>query len=463
MSYTFRGEALPAKTSTEYVNLESRRVIKDLKKKGFVFLDVATLRGGSGGPFVTGSSAIIREFLEENKLAPSIAHSVTSPGTGGASITAGSAGFILPPPPAATPGVAAGALLPSTVTNIFYPPQQLPPAINIPSQFGKEPQPVQPRLVSTPAPMPAAAIRGPLPLPPTGAGISAQIQNLILQSMQQGAKIVGASCVVGSAGSAIITPAAVGAAVKVKDDDDTEIDKIPEDVIDNLCHFHLSGLKGRGRVTRIIDADTIEMVIRVPLVGLTQKVEAEGRGRARRLKAAAYTTSMDASFYAKFSCRLRGIDFAEHDTAQGMLAIKLMADLYIKYNNRVYYTTGKFDKYGRLLVDLYADKARSISINMYYDRRVFGDFGHIVESYFGKTKSDYMKNLQKVPPNLVQQYRDYVGKITESTFPASAILAPESAKRGKGCAVDTPGTQSAECKEEEEIDFEHGSVPHSDV
>lgn len=188
--------------------------------------------------------------------------------------------------------------------------------------------------------------------------------------------------------------------------------------MDDLGIFHLSGLSGQSEVVRVIDGDTVEMLIYIPLKDLTRKIEYRGRGKARSLKSAASVSSnsTDAGFHAKFICRLAGVDFAEHNTEQGCLGTKLMTDLYAKQNNLVYFKTGKFDKYGRLLIELFFDQDCTRSINRNYAGKTFDRYGCIAESYSGSTKSGYMKTLPKLSLKDIKACKLKMATVSETDF-----------------------------------------------
>lgn len=238
------------------------------------------------------------------------------------------------------------------------------------------------------------------------------------------------------------------------------VNDVSDEVLASLSIFHISGLEGLGRITRILDGDTVEMLLHVPLASLCKKVEssrvnpslaassklqegvlrttdslllkrpdqaageATGSGYNKIYKAAAYTKDTEAGFFTLFSCRLSGIDFAEHDTVQGILGKKLMTDLYARSDNRVYYRSSTFDKFGRLLVTLYSDPYFRDCINTAFDGYSHPEYGKFLESYGGATKSDYMKNLVKLPLDLQKQWSTYFTGI-EPIYPPKRMFFTE--------------------------------------
>jgi endonuclease YncB( thermonuclease family) len=159
-----------------------------------------------------------------------------------------------------------------------------------------------------------------------------------------------------------------------------------------MCEFSLSGLVGKGRVTRVIDGDTIEMLLYVPLNNLCRK-RPSGRDKVARSPIHTKTDVSQIGFHTLVRCRLLGVDTAEKCTKLGKEAANYVEKLYATYNYRVFYRTYKFDKYGRLLVNLYRNEKMGDSDLL--NSQIIRDIPHAAEKYNGGTKSDYMKNLVK--------------------------------------------------------------------
>ncbi len=444
MSYTFRGQALPPKSATTFVNLASKREITDLKKKGFVFLDVATTRGATGGPFVCGEPSVVQEFLTENKLVmPSgtvLAPASPAPKPRG---KAGSgAQALLPPnlaqalpiqglrPPSSPLPPRAGLvglppLLPSMGGALPGLPVPLPPSgLPMPIPLQGPPLPLMPgRAIPRGVGLPPALGGGlpgiglPTGLPPPSGGLpllpSGGLPGLpppsrlpptpaitldALPPLPPLKEAEGGFCALGQAGSAVFVPTGAG------------IRDIPKDAFHNLCNFHIGGLEGEGYVVETLDGDTYRMTIEVPLQGLTVAQPQKRRGKKIEMQAAAFTRNVDATFYSLFDCRANGIDYAEiaHSkpgTYQGVIGKLLMAELFASLGGYVYYRTGHMDKYGRLLVELYADPEYKVSLNKrYLDYEWHGPEGFdfpegqrvLVLSYDGGAKNEaYMEALPK--------------------------------------------------------------------
>lgn len=195
-----------------------------------------------------------------------------------------------------------------------------------------------------------------------------------------------------------------------------DISTIPDDLLESLCPFNLAGLRTKCKVINVLDGDTFYIALFVPLkflytpkyyqheskAGQERKsvTEEKHETTAHMKQTVLLKTSKPSSkkiteggLYMVFDCRLLGYDSAEHDTAQGKLATKLTIELFKKYNNILYVQCGYFDKYGRLLVDLYSDSLYKNYLNDYLYKHPDPVLGVLALPYSGATKSEYMKNL----------------------------------------------------------------------
>lgn len=169
-----------------------------------------------------------------------------------------------------------------------------------------------------------------------------------------------------------------------------EIAKISNEILDKISVFSLSGIEGEAKIIRVIDGDTVEVALFVQLEDLCK---ARPVGKKKLLQSPIFTLNREAIFLTKVKCRLNGIDTAEKNTAQGKKAKELMELQYTSLNNIVYLVASGFDKYGRLLVDLYTNSKKMVLINNHLINYVDPHLGKLAEPYFGGTKSEYMKRL----------------------------------------------------------------------
>lgn len=176
----------------------------------------------------------------------------------------------------------------------------------------------------------------------------------------------------------------------------SDIESVPLDVINNMCEFNFIDISGKGRIVEVIDGDTVRL-----LAGIDIDLMSKGRyvkdGRQSKvpkiLKYPLITTKDAPHIFIILKARLNGIDAAEHDTYQGQYVKDEMTRLFASLGNIVYFTLRKPDKYGRTLVDLYAEPEHTTYLNYHLLNKDVPNLGICVEPYSGGTKSDYMKSL----------------------------------------------------------------------
>jgi hypothetical protein len=168
---------------------------------------------------------------------------------------------------------------------------------------------------------------------------------------------------------------------------------IPDEVIDNMCNFHLNGLTGKAKIRHIIDGDTYDLFMYIPLSNLsvTQKVI---KYKKEYEVTPILTQNDDAGFFGLFRCRSFGYDSAEKITERGQVAKQVFIQKLesLQPPNVVYYKAGGYDKYGRLLVELFEDASMHISINQYMVNYRDPKWGNITLEYSGGTKDQKFKS-----------------------------------------------------------------------
>ena len=164
-----------------------------------------------------------------------------------------------------------------------------------------------------------------------------------------------------------------------------------------LCCFSFENLCGPGEIRRVIDGDTYEIDVFIPLMELTKKIT-YGREREAR-KRAHFNLPFDPKlgFYTTLTCRINGVDAAESDTVEGQLATKLMIQYFKSLKNQIYYRIShKADKCGRTLMDLYSDPQMKVKCMDHLLTLKTEDGRPIAMPYDGGTKSKEMTSLPKV-------------------------------------------------------------------
>jgi endonuclease YncB( thermonuclease family) len=209
-----------------------------------------------------------------------------------------------------------------------------------------------------------------------------QLKPLPLQDEEQGLGAVPYSdtCLLNKSGKVLFTPNSVNP------------EDIPDEIIDKMCNFHLTGLSGKGKIRHIIDGDTYDLFMYVPLSNLSvsQKVI---KYRKEYEVIPILTQNDNAGFFGLFRCRAFGYDSAEKITERGQVAKKVLTDKLASLSppNVVWYRAGGFDKYGRLLVELFEDANRTKSINMYMVNYRDPRWGAVSLEYGGGTKDESFK------------------------------------------------------------------------
>jgi len=177
---------------------------------------------------------------------------------------------------------------------------------------------------------------------------------------------------------------------------------LDNEIKNNLCPFIISNFEGLCEMRRIIDGDTYELLIYLSLETLSKEVM-----DSRKIKHPIYTENTEAGFYTIITCRVNGIDVAEHDTYHGKYAIEQF-ETRMKQNKNILYgrthiNIGKngqklqdsSEKWGRILLDLYFDSEYKNNINDFFiNLRYNGE--KLALPYDGKAKDPYLKNLPKI-------------------------------------------------------------------
>lgn len=152
-----------------------------------------------------------------------------------------------------------------------------------------------------------------------------------------------------------------------------------EDVdIDDMDVFRLYNLKTRGRIVKVIDGDTFDILLELNDQLLSEKV------KMKRKQFHIVKTKDQFTFFSIFKCRLYGIDAAEKNTEMGE-RIKIFMTKYFDENAFVDVECIGADKYGRILVSLKAGPDKKDVKEMLLS----SDFGveNGVVSYFGGRKT----------------------------------------------------------------------------
>lgn len=178
--------------------------------------------------------------------------------------------------------------------------------------------------------------------------------------------------------------------------------------VDNppLFDFSLSRIYVEGVVVYVVDGDTVDVEVTIPLSALTKThyitSTVDGSVRARPytfLK----TDNPETKITIRVRCRLMGVDTAEKDTDKGKLAKRLAEEFYAETNNVVWCSfLGKGSR-GRALTEFYSNYDDTTSINERLLNYADPELGKITTYYDGKTERkrvNFDNNDQEINPFL---------------------------------------------------------------
>lgn len=174
----------------------------------------------------------------------------------------------------------------------------------------------------------------------------------------------------------------------------SNIQDLTNEQIENLPIFSFDGLNTIAKIIRIIDGDTVDMAFYVPYVFLSKK------GYIFR------KDDNENGFYTRVRCRLEGLDAAEHNTHEGIIASLYLEKILKPNKNYVWIQCRNADKYGRLLVNIYLDSNYINCINIMMCNYEHSEYGKVCKKYDGTTKSDDFKKLTKLTPKEQKEFRD---------------------------------------------------------
>ena len=166
-----------------------------------------------------------------------------------------------------------------------------------------------------------------------------------------------------------------------------DIDQLNDEDLKAVNEFSFDRLFCKAKVDKVIDGDTVDLFIYIPLSMLTNKYA------ARKNKDVCYMANVlsnsvndDVKMLFKLRCRLFGIDTADIDKNKKLRGKEYLESLVQKLNNIVYCHFRGREFHGRELVELYTDANREHSICqqiLEYDDPVYSKLAY---KYYGGTK-----------------------------------------------------------------------------
>lgn len=180
----------------------------------------------------------------------------------------------------------------------------------------------------------------------------------------------------------------------------TDVEDIPRDHLDQMCEFTLAGLQLKAKVLHVVDGDTLDLAFFVPMPYLNApRQETPTRSRTFRTVRSAIGFAEDRGFFTRMRVRLAEIDTAEKKTNKGRIAKRLLENRLIRLNGIVYANFLKFEKYGRLLADIFEDEARTRNITQPLLEYRHPMLGAVAVPYHGGTKPPWPVTPPRYQPD----------------------------------------------------------------
>ena len=169
--------------------------------------------------------------------------------------------------------------------------------------------------------------------------------------------------------------------------DITDIEHLSEECLESLNMFSFERICCKGRISKVVDGDTVDVFIMVPLKQLSEKCLSRCGGSISEKCNILYNNSDNENkMVVKLRCRLFGIDTADEDKKKKDAGTQYLTSLLNECNNVVYCKFLGKELHGRELAELYIDSGYQNSIckqMLSYDDPIYGKLAY---PYFGGTK-----------------------------------------------------------------------------
>jgi endonuclease YncB( thermonuclease family) len=144
---------------------------------------------------------------------------------------------------------------------------------------------------------------------------------------------------------------------------------ITKEEINNMDLFSFNGMFVKGRVAKVIDGDTLRVIVHIPLKKLMNKY---------------------GSFNTLIKIRTYGYDAQEKNTGEGKIAKELFKEKLESLDNIIWCYLLHNDKYGRTLAVLFEDKRRKVLLNDYlFKKEKEKGTLKLVNTYLGGKKDKF--------------------------------------------------------------------------
>jgi endonuclease YncB( thermonuclease family) len=154
------------------------------------------------------------------------------------------------------------------------------------------------------------------------------------------------------------------------------MEKEKENTNTNLVRFNLNGIETEATCVDIYDGDTFDLCFEITMNDLCK----ERHYTKTKKGCCAKTNNIDTKIMLRMNCRLNGIDAAELKTDKGKEAKQIVYN--ILFGKVIKIRLGQFDKYGRVLVDIFINNESLVD-------KLIKDYPSFFNQYDGKTKLDF--------------------------------------------------------------------------
>lgn len=155
-----------------------------------------------------------------------------------------------------------------------------------------------------------------------------------------------------------------------------DVKDVPEEEIQNMEYFTFNNLKVKGKIIKVIDGETIEILLGIPFSDLLKSKHI-------------YSKDTHSFIFIKKLCKLKGIKSANFNTQQGQACIYLLHKYFESLNNIVYVKMYDSDK-----IELFSDKGYKNLINTKLSKINISEFAENgIINIVSEEESEYLNNL----------------------------------------------------------------------
>lgn len=169
----------------------------------------------------------------------------------------------------------------------------------------------------------------------------------------------------------------------------TNVNHLTDSQLNSLSVFTLANQFLKCKITKLLDGDTFQGVIYLPLqtLGTSLNNQCPALVNIPSKKGLFNRETPDSGMFIKVVCRMYAYDAMEINTPEGKIALDEMHRILTSYLYTVWlYFINQTDKYGRQLVIMYTDQSRNLHLNNYLITRGLELGKVLAKPYIGGTK-----------------------------------------------------------------------------